>query len=303
MADNHNSFTHNKLLAEILSTAFSVICSLKKGMEKKSVDYPNSLMVLVSTLTWVRLFFGTGVPFFGGIMKHPFVAIFSIFVVTATSLFANDEIQEIIIQPDDVHVPAGFDSNDKIIEIFFTGDLGNSCDRHPFGEATIKGGKIYITMKAQRLSGGDGGCLQVLSPYLVRVPLGQLRPGNYEILVNKGTPNEISSRLIVEKPSSPNIDNFSYANVLSATKAKNKNALILKGSHPNGCTEMASLEVVANAAGNTFAILPIVEQFGGPCTLIMKPFEIEVPIPDNMQDDVVVFHIRKNNGNALNIRW
>jgi hypothetical protein len=229
-----------------------------------------------------------------------------LFVLFSFVLFTNlarAEMLYVDIALEDVHVPLGFDSNDRDVEIVVTGVVPDTCYRRPQGIAKIEGNQISVDMKATKLVGKDVVCIQAIVPYLVTVSLGQLPEGHYDIKVNKGRESEKESVLLVDKPNAQSIDNFTYANVTSAETEHNRGTLILKGAHTSSCMNIDRIEVVPNLNGNTLAILPIVRQDLPICDRMMKPFTLEVPIPTSTQNQSMVFHIRKIAGNALNVRW
>ena len=223
------------------------------------------------------------------------------FILFNNITYANS--LDVDIGLEDVHVPLGFDSNDREVEIVVTGVVPDTCHRRPQGIAKIEGKHISVDMKAAKITGQDVVCIQAIVPYLVTVPMGQLSEGHYDIKVNKGKESEKDGVLFIDKPSSQSIDNFTYANVTSAEAEHGKGTLLLKGAHTSSCMNIDRIEVLRNLNGNTFAILPIVRQDLPVCDRTMKPFSYEVPIPTSVQHQPVVFHIRKIAGNALNVRW
>lgn len=227
-----------------------------------------------------------------------FVVLSSVFVV---GHFAHADEMEVDIALEDVHVPLGFDSNDKNVEIMVTGVKPDSCYQSPKGIVKIDGKDIVIDMKATKLVDNDRACIQSVEPYLATIDLGPLRAGHYDIKVNKGKNSEKDSELLVGRPSAPSTDNFAYANVTNVETHHDKGTLLLKGAHTSGCMSIDHVEVVPNQSGNTFAILPIVRQDKMICDRMMKPFAIEVPLPP-MHSEAVVFHVRKSASRAINIR-
>lgn len=224
------------------------------------------------------------------------LALLSLALCSAT--FAD--AQDVVIAPSDIHIPQGFDSNDKNVAILLTGVLPNSCIQQPTGHAKVIGQKITVDIEAKEFS--DLVCIQMLVPYLVTVPLGQLKPGSYNVVVNEGKDSEKDGVLLVDKPSSQNIDNFTYANVTTVEKVPGRAAIRLNGVHPNSCMNIDRVEVVANDSGNTYAVLPIVKQDQPDCDRVIKPFVYDLAVPVTMPNEVVVFHVRTFNGNAINLR-
>lgn len=235
-------------------------------------------------------------------MKSSSLYFISFYFALVTNMAYTDTL-DVDIALEDVHVPLGFDSNDRNVEIVVTGIVPDTCYRRPQGIAKIEGNQISVDMKAVKVSGKDIMCIQAVVPYLVTVNLGQLQEGHYDIKVNKGKVSQKDSVLLVDKPGSQSIDNFTYANITAVDVLHGKKTLLLKGAHPSGCMNIDHIEVVPNLNGNTLAILPIVRQDQLICDRMMKPFTYEVPLPATLNDQSVVFHVRKVAGNATNVRW
>ncbi len=214
-------------------------------------------------------------------------------LLIASGTFARSE--EVSIETENVHVPKGFDSNDNA-EVVLTGVLPSTCYRRPFGEAKVLGNQVTIEMKATKLDEQDHFCIMALVPYMVSVPLGQLREGNYAVAVNPGTTDEKDNTLLVERPSSSSIDNFTYANV-SAVKKIGGNKIILEGAHPSSCMVIDRVDVTVN--GDTYAVLPIVKQVKPICDTMMQPFSYEMELPGSVREKIIV-HVRKLDGTASN---
>ena len=215
-------------------------------------------------------------------------------ILSTSTTFARSE--EVHIESESVHVPKGFDSNDNV-EVVLTGVLPSTCYRRPFGEAKVLGNQVGIDIKATKLDDKESICIMALVPYMISVQLGQLREGSYQIAVNPGTAQEKDSTILVERPNSNSIDNFTYANVTSVKKIRGTNIITLEGVHPSSCMELERVDITAN--GDTFAILPIIKQVKPICDTMIQPFSYNVELPANLQKDILV-HVRKIDGNATN---
>lgn len=229
----------------------------------------------------------------------------NVFFITLLCMLANNlnANQIIMVDPEDVHIATGFDENDDV-QISVSLQLQNTCIRRPFGSITIVGNKIYIDMKATEINNPDAICIQTLIPQLVTVPIGKkLSHGTYEVKINPGRNITITDELIIEKSSSISIDNFTYANVTSIEKLADRSVLLLKGSHPSGCMSIDRIEVLANQRGNTYAVLPIIKKEQVICDRMMRPFSVEVPVPNLSEQTSVAFHVRTIAGHALDFRW
>ncbi len=228
--------------------------------------------------------------------------LFVLFSVVNFNNVATAIHQEVDIDFEDVHVPLGFDSNDKTVEILISGVVPDTCHLRPRGIAKVDGRQITIAMKATKIVDSDTMCIQAMVPYLVTVSLGQLPEGYYSIKVNRSEGLIEETQLFVDKPGTRSIDNFTYANVTNAKVNYEKGILELKGAHPSGCMRINRIEVVPNINGNTFSVLPILQQEKSICSQVMVPFTAEVKLPVIFETGTTVFHIRKIAGTALNVR-
>jgi hypothetical protein len=215
------------------------------------------------------------------------------------SVPALADLESVNIPSGQIHVPLGFDSNDKQVEVIVTGAVPDTCHKRPQGKVSIDGNKIKITMKADKVSGHGVYCIKAVVPYMVSVPLGQLSEGLYQ--VSAGKDEQKSYNLVVGTPGSASIDNFTYANVMNVKTAENGN-IVLSGEHPSNCMDIERVEMIANENLDTFSILPIVTKTAEECNLVMTPFSKEIPAPAKTASDVV-FHIRRLDGTAINFRW
>jgi|SRR5579871_839854 len=224
-------------------------------------------------------------------------------ILLSTSLLAikNHSIAtEVVIDPESVHVPEGFDANDTV-EVIITGDLPDTCHKRPTGEAKVIDSKVVIDMTATKITGRDVLCIKALVPYVVSVPLGRLNVGDYSVAINTGKVSEKTSSFTVGIAGSDSIDNFTYANVTNVTKSDNT-SLVLEGAHPSSCMAIEKVELVANAAGDTVAVLPIVKQTAEECDRMMTPFSVVVPVP-HPEKSGIVYHVRRIDGRAINFKW
>ncbi len=224
------------------------------------------------------------------------LSLIALTLITTSTLFARSE--EVQIESENIHVPKGFDSNDKV-EVVVTGLLPSTCYRRPVAEAKVNGHNVTINLKATKVEESSTVCILALIPYMVSVPLGQLKEGSYAIAVNPGTADFKNSAIAIEAPNSQSIDNFTYANVQSVTKITGTNKVLLKGAHPSSCMVIDRVDVVANPNNDTFSILPIVKQVEPICDRMIKPFTQEVELPLSLKKSIVV-HVRKIDGSASN---
>lgn len=216
------------------------------------------------------------------------------------SSFAVSHTEEVYLHTNSIHVPKGFDSNDNL-EVILTGDLPDTCYRRPFGNVKLQNGKINIDVKATVVRDENVVCIKAVVPYLISVPLGQLPEGNYPIIVNEVGNSAKEAKIVVEKPHSLSIDNFTYANVTAINTTSEKDTVLLSGFHPSSCMKIDRVELIFNDTNDTVAVLPIIIQLEDKpiCDRMVVPFDYEIKIP-NLSQQNVLLHVRELHGNARN---
>jgi hypothetical protein len=233
-------------------------------------------------------------------MKNTFTKLLSGALLASLGLSSAALCEDVIVTSNFVHIPKGFDGNDKDVQVVVTGDLPNTCYRRPYGETKIVGDKIKIDVLATKLNDKNLVCIQAVVPYMITVQLGQLAEGNYAVQVNPGTDSSQEALLNIEKPSSSSIDNFTYANV-SSVKHNGKNPYVtLEGFHPSSCMVIERVDMISNKDNDTFSLLPIIKQAAPECDRMIKPFSVDVALPLFSQKEALV-HVRKLDGHALNV--
>jgi hypothetical protein len=202
---------------------------------------------------------------------------------------------ELVIYPEQLHVPLGFDSNDDI-QVIFTRILPDTCHR-PLGVVKIDGDQITIDIKEEKSSTKNKYCIKAINPYMISIPLGHLDEGTYKVISSDN--KQKVYELTVGSPNSESIDNFTYANITSVEKTEN-NTIILSGEHPNDCLNIEEVKIIPNGTLDTFSILPITATTNTVCNQVITPFSIEVPIDFELKN--AVFHVRKSDGTAINFQ-
>lgn len=215
------------------------------------------------------------------------------------SINVNATSQELVsIDLEKVFVPKGFDSNDNV-EIVISGELPNTCYLRPFGDVKTVDNKIIIDLKAYQLVGDDANCIQAIVPYMISVSLGQLAEGRYEIVVNETTPSEKNSAIVVDRPNSASLNNFTYANVTGVKKHINDREILIEGYHPSSCMEIDRVEIITNENQDAYSVLPIIKQVQAICDRMIKPFSHTIQLPPAHREQELV-HVRKIDGWGFN---
>lgn len=216
-----------------------------------------------------------------------------------TLSFAAPTSIEANVPVDHVYTPAGFDSNDNT-ELVVTGFLPNLCYKAPRSSVSLKDGKISVEVKAIKNQTGLGFCAQVIVPYVEYINVGVLDRGNYQVSVNENTTWEKKSKMAITEATSHSIDENIYANVEEITKGEEgTRKIFLRGSNPSDCFELKEVLVKDNGI-DTFSILPKLKQIKANCPKVMMPFSYEVEIPQNLDADKVLLHVRVMDGRSVN---
>lgn len=207
---------------------------------------------------------------------------------------------QVLLDTDTVFVPHGYDSNDRIVQIFLRGRMPSTCYQWPVAEATmLEKGKILIKVTASKITDSNVLCIMAEIPYMIPVSLGHLNEGKYDLSINAGTEWQDDSTITIESPSAESIDNFTYANVTEVIKDVNSNTVIIEGYHPSSCMDFESIEIRPNENFNTFSILPIIKQTKAECDATIQPFSAKIVLPIEGKKEVLV-HVRKIDGHAIN---
>lgn len=200
---------------------------------------------------------------------------------------------------DHVYSPAGFDSNDNS-EVVISGFLPNLCYKAPQHSFSVKDGKINISVKAIKNQRGMGFCADVIVPYISFVNIGVLDKGKYDIAVNEDSQWEKRSKMVVAEASSNSIDEAIFANVEEVVKPEDGSRIvILKGHNPSDCFELKGIEVKDNGV-DVYSVLPKMKQIRAFCPKKMIPFSYEFEVPQNLDADKVLLHVRVMDGRSVN---
>lgn len=198
-----------------------------------------------------------------------------------------------------VFAPNGFDSNDNS-EIIITGYLPNLCHKSPAAEVKIEGKKIDIKLTSLYYHESNPFCPEMIVPFTESVTLGVLDRGNYEVVVNGKSQWEHKEKVKIAGAVSNSIDEFSYAYVHYIEKEDAQKGYVkLKGYNPSDCFELESIEYIHNGK-DTYSILPKMKQVRGFCPRKMVPFEYEWKVPNDLDRDEVLLHVRTLDGKSVN---
>lgn len=202
--------------------------------------------------------------------------------------------QRVEVPSEHLYIPKGYDSNDNI-ELIVEGYLPNLCYKNPGTDIEIKGNQIHVQLNAFSRDDGQVACAEMIVPFVHTFSIGILDQGNYEVIVN----NKQRGELFVEESTSSAIDDHIYANVESVQRVAGESRVVVKGHHPSDCLEFDRFEIFHNDK-DVYSVLPITKQVADFCPLKMIPFSYELDIPNYLDSDRVLLHLRSLNGRSVN---
>lgn len=196
-----------------------------------------------------------------------------------------------------IYSPEGFNDHESA-EVVIAGLLPNLCHKSPKTEVRVEGSTIYVDLKSLYYHPSNPFCAPVLVPFLETVRLGVLDKGDYEIVVNNGTPFYAKSDLFIAERASDAIDDLVYANV-SHVESKGFDRLIeLRGYNPSDCFEIDSVQYRHNKR-DTYTIEPVMKQVSDFCPRKMVPFTYEFVVPEVLDREKVLLHVRAMDGRSV----
>lgn len=226
-------------------------------------------------------------------------------LISALALFpmitmaAPPSTYEAEVPVDHVFTPAGFDSNDNA-EVAVTGFLPNLCYQAPKSVVSVVDGKISVSVKATKRITGMGFCTNVIVPYTEFIKIGVLDKGKYQIGINEKTNWEKKSQISIAEATSSSIDEAVYANVEDISRENEvSRKVILKGYNPSDCFELKEIVIIDNGI-DTYSILPKMKQVKTFCPKKMIPFNYEFEVPEKLEADKVLLHVRVMDGRSVN---
>lgn len=213
------------------------------------------------------------------------------------SVFAGTMPTTKMVPVDHIYSPIGFDSNDNT-EVVLTGFLPNLCYKAQKADVNVDGTKVNVNMKALKYE-TTGYCVEMIVPFVESVGLGILDKGKYDITVNGNTSLEKKGAIQVAEATSDAIDDFVYANVEYVERVEGTRKVLLKGHNPSDCFQKEEVKLVSNGA-DTFSVLPKMKQVSSFCPRKMVSFEWEVEVPNTVNADDVLLHVRCMDGKSVN---
>ena len=205
---------------------------------------------------------------------------------------------EVMVPIDHVYSPAGFDSNDNS-QVIISGYLPNLCHKAPRSILKIENGKVDIKVVSLKYDSSNPYCPEMIVPFVEAVDLGVMDKGNYDIVVNGNSIYEQRANLGIAEASSDAVDEYVYADVEYIDKSVGNRMVVLKGYNPSDCFVLDDIEVMDNNK-DVYSIKPKMKQVSDFCARKMMPFEYEMEVPDKLQADQVLLHVRSIKGRSVN---
>jgi hypothetical protein len=223
------------------------------------------------------------------------------------SLFADQNIEEVNSPIERMFVPDGFDDND-LSTVVLQGTFPNTCYQVKNTTAIVDAHNKKIIVTATALRYPDGGCAQILVPFLQEVQLGVLDSGTYTVVLNGK--EEINQELVVLPRVTERHDNFLYAPVDSVTIIEKEGSAhaVLSGYYPHtfvGCMKFQEFRVKKVDNQDLLVVLPITtlttDNDDPACQTNQGGQKFDKIIELNNEfNDVGLIHTRVMNGAAVN---
>lgn len=212
--------------------------------------------------------------------------------------YANTPSQK-MVPVTHVFVPSGFDANDNV-EVVIQGFLPNLCHRAPTAHVKVQGQKIEIMMSSLVYKLKSESCGQMIVPFTETVSLGVLGKGEFHMVINSNSPWEKNESLQITEAKSDSIDEFSYAYVTYIEKESAPTGhVLLRGYNPSDCYVLDNITYQHNGK-DTYSVLPKMKQIRDLCPMKMVPFEYLWKVPEDLNRNEVLLHVRTMNGKSVN---
>lgn len=223
---------------------------------------------------------------------------FGLLALLSLAAFGSTPIEK-MVPVDHIFSPSGFDSNDNV-EIIVKGYLPNLCHKSPYATVEVKGNKVDIKVTSLYYEDNSPFCPEMVVPFTESVKLGILDKGKYEVTVNGKSQWEKKDNIQVDTAVSNSVDEFSYAYVNHIQKeGTSKGYVKLEGYNPSDCFQLEKIDVISNGK-DTYSILPRMKQVSDFCPMKMVPFSYEMKVPNDIERNEVLLHVRTLDGKSVN---
>lgn len=201
---------------------------------------------------------------------------------------------------DHLFVPSGFDNNDNV-EVVVTGKFPNPCYSRNKVEVDVKDDTILIDVTSLSKE-SKSMCDDLKVPFSETVTIGNLQAGDYKIIVNQGTANQLTGKLDVAVSSSNSVDDHLYAKIdyveLGFTGGLSGDALLV-GASVSPCLALDRVEYLSNNQ-DTLSILPIMKKTGQDCPEQLTKISIPVKFdPNKIPSEKILLFVRSIDGKSV----
>ena len=184
------------------------------------------------------------------------------------------------------------------MKLSLRGILPNLCYGSPSAQVEVVDNQINVKVQADYSSNHGDFCPEVIVPFEEKIEVGMLDRGEYDILVNQKSRWNMEDKIRVQA---------SQGNALEEDRAHvnhmiqsddNPNVIYLSGFRPSDCFEIDEIEYVDNGK-NSYSLIPRMVQVRGFCPMKMVPFNAEWEIPNDLNADKVLIHVKSLGGKSL----
>jgi hypothetical protein len=217
----------------------------------------------------------------------------------ALSFGAVAQIKKVWAPVDHLYVPKGFDNNDSV-EVVVSGFFPTPCYSHNKVEVDTKKNIVKIRMTALLSDDHFKWCPEMVVPYFETVSVGNLKAGEYKVVVNSENKNFLKGKIGVDEATSSAIDEHVYAFVEGIERVGSTNEFILKAVEHSDCLALDRIDAFDNGQ-DVVSILPIMKRVKFGCNPQEKKVEYRTQIDfTNMKGDKALVHVRTMTGKSVN---
>ncbi|MFZ4713453.1 MAG: hypothetical protein ACOYL6_07075 [Bacteriovoracaceae bacterium] len=199
-----------------------------------------------------------------------------------------------------VYVPKGFDNNDSV-EVVVAGELPNPCYSRNTVSVDINQNVIKVKVTALVNIVEDKDCADMIVPYLDTISVGNLQAGDYKVVINSDSQNQLTQGLSIDESSSNAIDEYVYASVKSVEQKGTSNVFTLRGQEISDCYILDRFQFVDNNL-DTISVLPIMKKIKDTCRPSKKSFSYSTKIDfSHIKINKPLIHVRTMDGGSVNV--
>ncbi len=226
------------------------------------------------------------------------VAIVSLFTITS---YAQSRGGAMVVQPDYVFIPPGFDSNDNA-EIVLAGQLPSTCYTAAASRYALDRSRKIIKVYNMVRYTPDENCLQMMVDYAQTIRIGSLPAGNWQVIIQGRGESFDAGALPIVPARNPAIDDQMYLPVKIVTELPGnpgeQRYIQLAGRIDTSCVRARDVKILSRRPG-VIEVLPLATNLKRICEGRFQKFSTRVNIGTVSRKTLV--HVRALNGLARNI--